>query len=136
MSEHRKKAWAITLDIGDDERLESRVLAITEHVTAPLEQTSWSVEDIDASGPLGNKLTQLLNETRPVRITTRALSEVLNEDGQIIEMDATLEKDGDRVLRIVVRDGISVDVLGTGQPPDPNVLGKHRAIAPELFFWE
>ncbi|MEZ2235621.1 hypothetical protein [Microcoleus sp.] len=44
-------------------------------------------------------------------LSSSDLLSVLKEEDQVIELDATLLKDGDELFKIMMRDGVSVDVL-------------------------
>lgn len=132
----REKIWAVTLKIAGQERLEERVLRVVQHLAATMQDhAGWYVEDIDATGSVGSEATHRLNAAQNIRLTTSQLSEILGEDGQVIELDAALQREGREVLRIIVRDGASADVLGTGELPGTVVLGEHIEVDPELFLW-
>lgn len=134
MNNKHERWWAVTLILDDRERLEERVLAIIERTASETDERCWVLEELDATGRLGNELTRQLNETSPIGLATAVLLELLREDGQIIELDAALKKMGCDSLRVIVRDGLSVDILGTGEPLGVNVLGSHKKTDPGLFL--
>jgi hypothetical protein len=39
------------------------------------------------------------------------------------------------VSQVIIRDGVSVDVLGVGDVLDSRVLGEFVEVDPELFLW-
>ncbi len=53
MTGTQNRRSAVTLKIAPHERLEDRILEIVEHTAAPPEQACWTIEDIDATRPLG-----------------------------------------------------------------------------------
>ncbi|WP_437586875.1 hypothetical protein [Sorangium sp. So ce1000] len=134
MSDTHTRPWAATLTLNHQERLESRIRTIVQSTTTTLTEDKWIIEEIDATGALGNRLTARANETTLINLTTSELLILLQEDGQIIELDASLEREGHIILQIIVRDGVSVDILGTGEPLSTSVLGSHTAIDPRLFW--
>ena len=60
---------------------------------------------------------------------------VLNDDGQLIELEATADQSNEDLFQIVVRDGADVDVLGTGPTLPEAVVGPHVPSDPERFYW-
>ncbi|XYH97338.1 hypothetical protein ACMHYB_57870 [Sorangium sp. So ce1128] len=134
MNEMRNSPWAATLTLSHQERLENRILAIAQHMTATTTEGTWSVDDIDATGALGSRFTAQVNETIPAKLTTSEFLSLLREDGQIIELDTRFEREGLLLLRVIVRDGTSVDIIGTGTPLSADILGSHTAMDPGLFL--
>ncbi|KYG08303.1 hypothetical protein BE21_24400 [Sorangium cellulosum] len=134
MKNTHERWWAVTLILDELERLEDRILAIVEHTAIETDERCWEIEELDATGRLGNQLTRQANETSPIGLIADVFLELLREDGQIVELDATLKKNGCDLLRVLVRDGLSVDVLGTGEPLGTDVLGSHKKIDPTLFL--
>ena len=56
-------------------------------------------------------------------------------EGQAIELGATLVKDERECYKIIIRDGLSIDVLGSGELLPTTVLGKYIPMDRELFMW-
>jgi len=61
--------------------------------------------------------------------------EVMTEEGQVIELDASLVKDDEELFKILIRDGVSIDLLGSGEMMPLTVLGKYVYVDKELFLW-
>ncbi|XXT17618.1 hypothetical protein WME94_46050 [Sorangium sp. So ce429] len=134
MNNEHERWWAVTLILDEQERLEDRILAIVEHTAGDTDERYWEIEELDATGKLGNQLTHRANKTIPIGLVTAAFLELLREDGQIIELDVTFKRKGCNALRVIVRDGLSVDILGTGEPLGTGVLGSHKQTDPGLFL--
>lgn len=124
---------AMTLQIADEERLEDRVRKMVSHAMKEAPTRTWNIQDIDATGPLGGRMTARRNDEGVFHITGDELLEILAEDGQVLELDAT--QGVPPAVRIVVRDGRSVDVLGFEPMPDERVVGPFSEVDPNLFLW-
>ncbi len=127
--------WAVTLCYHAQEKLEDRVALIVEYLAKHHHRGQWVLSDIDATGHSGGKLTRQLNNEGILRLSSADLLDVLKEDGQIIELDAALMKDNQELFRILIRDGISVDALGTGNFLPSSALGNYHDVDVELFIW-
>ena len=127
-----------------DERLEDRLSTIIDGMVAALgDDGVWVIDGLlEATGPLGSRMATQLDtqrfdpdDGRPLRLTMAELRAILREDGQVIELDAIWEQFGREVLRVIVRDGLSVDVLQAGKVLDDAMLGQCIEMDPELFLW-
>ncbi len=128
--------WAVTLCCEEQETLESRVAKIVEYLGENWDLSNeWVISDIDATGRCGDRLTKKGNNQEVFSLSTSDLLGVLNEEGQVIELDASLIKSGDEVFKIMIRDGISVDVLGSGEVLPLTVIGKYVAVDNSWFLW-
>lgn len=127
--------WAVTLSYEQQEKLENRVARIVEYLAKDYQQSKWIISDIDATGSCGNKVTSLSNDEGVVYLSSQELLDVLREDGQVIELEATLVTDKE-LCKILVQDGVSVDVLGIGNIPPLVVLGKYTLVDVNLFMWQ
>lgn len=128
--------WAVTLCCEEQETLESRVAKIVEYLAENWGLSNeWVISDIDATGRCGDRLTKKGNNQEVFSLSTSDLLGVLNEEGQVIELDASLIKSGDEVFKIMIRDGISVDVLGSGEVLPLTVIGKYVAVDNSYFLW-
>jgi len=123
--------WAISLILSTDtpEKLLHRVIV---HIKDRTEVKKISLTDIDATGPLGNQLTKVLNEQPEVAITNAELLTLLTEDGQIFDLDIVLV--GTLEYRLIISDGNYIDVLGTGEKLPESVTGLHEDLDLRLFF--
>ena len=61
---------------------------------------------------------------------------LFQEEGQVIELDATLIQSQQSLFKIIVRDGISIDVLGTEKILPKEILGNYCLVDSNLFLWE
>ena len=128
--------WAVTLCCEDNEKLEARVARIVEHLARYYEEPKqWEIADLDATGSLGNRLTRQGNDRDALYLSDWELLEMLQEDGQAIELDAALVKNGQKLFKISIRDGCYLDVLGTGEILPNSVLGNYNKVDRELFLW-
>lgn len=126
--------WAVTLSYEQQEKLENRVARIVEYLAKDY-QHQWILSDIDATGSRGDKVTSHSNDEGVVYLSSQELLEVLREEGQVIELEATLITDRE-LCKILVQDGVSVDVLGIGNIPSLVVLGKYTLVDVNLFMWQ
>jgi hypothetical protein len=104
--------WAISLDIENNLDIQKRLQVLFRHIFNNAKDIHCSIEDLDATGPLGHELTMKLNETEVVGISPEMAVELVNEEGQVFELDMLLKSEDS--YRIIVRDGSSIDVLGNG----------------------
>jgi hypothetical protein len=131
-----KRRWAVTLRLGPNETLETRLASIVEYLESSLGRVSWQLSDLDATGPRGDELTQMLNQKGQLNISSADLLRMLREPGQVIELDAQWLREGERIVQLIVRDGTSVDVLGAADIDlSATVLGDHVSQDPTLFRW-
>jgi hypothetical protein len=59
----------------------------------------------------------------------------LLKEGQIIELEARLIARSKEAVQIIVRDGFSVDVLGSAIMIPDQILGDFISVDPDLFLW-
>jgi hypothetical protein len=137
MKEHamNPNRWAATLRYNGNEKLEDRVALIVEYLAKHYQLSQWVISDIDATGRRGGSLTRRLNMEGSLRLSSAKLLDILREDGQVIDLDAVLVKDDQELFRILIRDGVSVDALGSGSCLPSSALGNYEAIDAELFLW-
>ena len=104
--------WAITLLCHHLENLESRAIRIVEYLADRLESNySWVISDIDATGKLGDRLTQQGNNGVNLQLTVSEMLTLLREDGKVIELEATLVENRQELFKILIRDGCSIDLF-------------------------
>ncbi len=94
------------------------------------------ISAIDATGKSGDQLTKKGNTQDVFSLSTSDLLGVLNEEGQILELDASLIECRNEVFKIMIRDGISVDVLGSGEVLPLSVIGKYTVVENSWFLWD
>ena len=128
--------WAVTLTLEPQERLESRLVRIVEYLAHDYRHVSglWVFSDLDATGCLGDRWTAELNEKERILVTCEKFL-VLLKEGQIIELEARLIDRPKKSVEIIVRDGFSVDILGSAIIIPNEILGNFTSVDPELFFW-
>ena len=125
--------WVITLDFTPDEAREPRMAAIVKHIDSS-STGRWLIADIEAVGEIGQRWTQSINTAQTLSVTSQDLVDMLN-GGQIVELAAAYPAAGPPRSRLVVRDGISVDVYGTGAFIPNRVLGQHHYQDLSEFDW-
>ncbi|MBI1924206.1 hypothetical protein HYR99_08130 [Candidatus Poribacteria bacterium] len=127
--------WAVTLCYDAQEKLEDRAGRTVEYLAKHSHPSQWVISDIEATGRNGGSLTRRLNNEGTLRLSSTDLLDVLREEGQVIELDAVLVKDNQELFRILIRDGVSVDALGTGKFLPLSALGNYHDVDVELFMW-
>ena len=127
--------WAVTLCCEEEEKLELRVAKILEYLDKNYVLKQWEISDIEATGSYGNCLTARCNNQEIFQLSTADLLEVMREEGQVIELDASLVKDDEELFKILIQDGVSIDLLGSGEMMPLTVLGKYVYVDKELFMW-
>jgi len=132
----KSEKWAVTLTLEPQERLESRLVRIVEYLANDARHVSrlWEFSDFDATGLLGDRWTAELNEKEYVFVRAEQFLALLKE-GQIIELQARLIASPKKSVEIIVRDGFSVDVLGSDIIIPNEILGNFTSVDPELFLW-
>jgi hypothetical protein len=113
--------WVKTLIIAENESLERRLAAILNYIVNTYGQVEWQLSDIDATGKLGNQLTDKMNNESVVQLNNSELLSLLTEDGQIFELDLRADSPN---FQIIVRYGDIVDILGDRDVP-PVVIGQY-----------
>ncbi len=127
--------WAVTLCPEAEEKLELKVAKIIEYLEKNYLLKQWVISDIEATGSYGNCLTARCNNQEIFQVSTSDLLEVMGEEGQVIELDASLIKNDDELFKILIRDGVSIDLLGRGEMIPLTILGKYVYVDKELFMW-
>jgi hypothetical protein len=132
----KSEKWAVTLALEPQESLELRLARIVEYLAHDYRRvlTLWEFSDLDATGLLGDRWTAELNEKEYVYVRTDQFLALLKE-GQIIELQARLIARSKKSVEIIVRDGFSVDVLGSAIMIPDQILGDFISVDPELFLW-
>jgi hypothetical protein len=118
--------WAMTLNISNDETLEKRLSSILNYIIAAHYPTELSISDLDATGKFGNQLTQKVNSNEEISISDEELLTLLNEDGQILEMNLNISSAA-ASFRIIIRDGTDLDMLGDVHLP-AGIIGQYTQI--------
>jgi len=136
LSTETAKKWAVTLCCHHSENLEYRAIQIVEYLAQQLGSNHfWLISDLDATGEVGDRLVKEVNNLVNLQLTASELLTLLGEDGQAIELEATLVENQQELFKILIRDGCSIDVLGTGELLPKTVLGDYVVCDRTLFLW-
>lgn len=128
--------WAVTLCCHPSENIESRVSKIVEYLAKQLDSSHfWTIADIDATGEVGDRLVKQGNNLVNLPLTVSEMLALLGEDGQAIELDATLVENHQELFKVLIRDGCSIDFLGTGDLLPKTVMGDYVMCDRTLFLW-
>ena len=125
----------MTLCCEAEEKLELRVAKILEYLDKNYLLKQWAISDIEATGSYGNCLTARCNNQERFQVSTSDLLDVMREEGQVIELDASSIADEEELFKILIRDGVSIDLLGSGEIMPLTVLKKYVYVDKELFMW-
>lgn len=52
-----------------------------------------------------------------------------------MEIEATLMNNEEALLKIIIQDGASIDVLGSGESFPISVLGNYQTVNRAIFLW-
>jgi hypothetical protein len=132
-----QQKWAVTLSSESQEKLESRGVKILDYLlkTNQIFPNQWVINLIDATGQYGDKLTQEQNQKDIILLSTSDLLQLFEEEGQVIELEATLMNNEEELLKIIIQDGASIDVLGSGEIFPLSVLGNYQTVDRAMFLW-
>lgn len=123
--------WAKTLIIPEVQSLGERLKLIVLFFLQD-HNCKFYISDLDATGELGNRLTQVLNIQKEIQIEPEKLSLLFREKGQIFELYLSIL--GSSEYRVIVTDGQHVDILGKSDFNLPlAVIGDHLDLDPSLF---
>ncbi len=93
------------------------------------------IEDIEATGSSGHSLTQLGNSEEIFLLSSQELLNFLRSEGQAMELEVSLVANGEELYKIIIRDGVSIDVLGSNELLPAKVLGDYITSDRSLFMW-
>ena len=124
---------AFTLVIKPEEKIENRVYIIVNYLAKTYLESQWLITEIDATGLLGNRLTSILNNQENTTISSSDFLQLLQEEGQILDLEATLVKSSQEIITVFIRDGYSVDILGVTELLPVNVLNNCIQVDANLF---
>lgn len=129
------KIWAVTLITGANEPLEPRVVQVIRYLMQEHPTAVWRIEDIDALSQEGGALAEQMNNFGEFTLEYSKLINVLNADGQVIELDAVLVSNNqEKHNRIVIRDGSSIDVIGVDHILPESVIGRYTVLDEGLMY--
>jgi len=97
--------------LKNEVKLEKRIEKIIKYFQDNFSKIKIFVSFIDATGKHGNQLTQLLNTTQNLEITSAEMSKLLNEDGQILEGKIEIHSDQKHLITISISDGMNIDLI-------------------------
>ena len=119
--------WVISLIILQEQTIAARLLQFISYLIAKNNKIIVQLDDFGAFGVKGSVVAQLLDVNRGLRIniTQELLLEILQEDGQILEMKLYIETGNDK-FEIIVADGSIIDILGDGDRLPVAATGEYR----------
>jgi hypothetical protein len=82
---------------------------------------------------LPDRLTSILNNQENATISSSDFLQLLQEEGQILDLEATLVKSSQEIITVFIRDGYSVDILGVTELLPVNVLNNCIQVDANLF---
>jgi len=127
--------YAITLRMTDSEEIESRLQPILGYYLNWGPNKEFLLLDIDATGEVGNSLTQQMNEQKNgFSITAANLAALISDNGQIFEFDLLVRSAHE--VRIFVRDGNIIDLVGDKEAIPLAVVGEYEELDIRLFKTE
>lgn len=94
--------------------VENRVKQILLFIFKSDPKCNCEVSGLDATGILGNKLTQELNKVEWLAIPLSEVINIFEEGGQVFEMQLKITTVRGS-YEIIIRDGNSVDIAGSGE---------------------
>jgi hypothetical protein len=124
---------AFTLVIQPEEKIENRVYIIVDDLAKTSPESQWLITEIDATGLLGNRLTSILNKQKNITISSSDFLQLLQEEGQVLDLEATLVKNSQEIITVFIRDGYCVDILGVTELLPINVLNNCIQVDANLF---
>ena len=126
--------WAISLVLDNKATIENRIKKVLEYLFDRFDDYSCYLLDIDATGKTGNKFTQELNLKKGgISIKKEDLVKIFSEDGQVFELNLTINKSNYQEFRFIIRDGNLVEILGDKELPSEDIIGKFQNIDVNLF---
>lgn len=125
--------WAISLIISENEIVERRLEAIILYVIKKDQIKGFYINDIDATGNIGNEMTMKMNvQKEGLSITEKEVITLVSEMGQIFELDLLLVNSFE--YRFIIRDGNSLDIVSNGERLPFSILGPHNDLDVNLFY--
>jgi hypothetical protein len=125
--------WAITIILSEEEVIEKRLNEIVSYIISNNQIRHCLIFDIDATGYIGNQMTQRLNINKdPIVISNKELSTLISEEGQIFELDLILKNSFE--YRIIIRDNYYLEIIGSGQRLPNTILGSYEDLDINLFL--
>lgn len=118
--------WVISLIIAE-QTIDARLFQLISYLIKTNPKAIIQLDDLEAYGVKGDIVSELLEVNRGLRlnISQKLLLEILQEDGQIIEMGLFIEAGSDK-FEIIVADGSIIDILGDGDKLPEEAVGEYR----------
>lgn len=129
------RPFALSCNLSESESMEERL----NRVLYALKQRGakgWRLTEIDATGPLGQRCTRELNSKLTVNLDAHEMEILTKERGQVLELKADSHVADGTKVRILIRDGMSLDVLGFGALPSREHVGDYTTHDPRMFLWD
>ncbi|MEA5509477.1 hypothetical protein VB715_06845 [Crocosphaera sp. UHCC 0190] len=131
-----REKWAVTLCYKQTEKLEDRIAVIIQYLDKIYPNDQWNILDIDATGKMGNQLTQCINNEETLLLSSAELLQILTEEGQVIDLEISLINQGQEIIKIFVEDGVSIDVLGVAILLPTEIFGEYKIVDSHQFLWQ
>ncbi len=124
--------WAISLIINAEKSVEERVKSILMYIQETSADVFYVISEVDATGKLGSELTKRLNgKGSEKNLSSEQIFAIFNEDGQVFEMELSVQGSSD--YRIIITDGMHVDVLGDGARLPESIAVPYEEMDVNLF---
>jgi hypothetical protein len=123
--------WAKSLVIDDNLEIEKRLAVILEYFISINDKVNCQLNDIDATGKLGNGATKRINEEETFSFDVNYLLNIAKEDGQILELDVLIHLSND--YQIIIRRGEHLDILGDNELPN-DIIGPSKDVDINVFI--
>ena len=124
--------WAKSLKLASNFDIEKRVERILEFISNSDPFANCYLSDLDATGLFGSPITKELNIKGLANYSISDVLKIFKEDGQVFEMQLKMEsKIG--IFEIIIRDGSSVDILGSNDTLPLSVFEDFEELNVYLF---
>jgi hypothetical protein len=119
--------WVISKIVEKIGTIEQSIKAFLNFFAFSNTSYSFFLEDLEATGPLGNELTIKMNQSDVgLEVNKSQLLQLLEEDGQIFECELRVKLFEKDQFIVVVRDGDILDILGNGPKPSEAQIGPYQ----------
>jgi hypothetical protein len=122
--------WAKVLKIDPSDSIEKRLRDILWKFYSQSGDIKCIIYDIDATGKNGNELTKRINSGEEIESKLSVLVNVLEEDGQVFELELSVLAEG--IFKVLITDGQHIDVLGENKSIIP-FLGDYDELEADSF---
>ena len=122
--------WAISLILERNDTIEKRLEQMLNFIFAQLSNIEILVIDIDATGQIGNEMTTKINQSKNgFKSNKEEVMALVKEYGQVFELELMFDKS----FALIVRTGPSIDLVGRGDKPSKDYVGRFDDVDINLF---